>query len=1179
MVLTRAQRIARRNQQPAPAPRQTPRTEPSRREKHQARKKAKRDKRREPKPEKLWVLKLQPYTEMTEPERQALAETTSRRGENLRAMLAAATRRTHQGKEYVSRGEPIFIVSKDQGRDWTRYSDLKSVALGEMYQSQDEMYVHRVSATALKPYTKDYKKWSQRLIGASATNNSSRMTPVDLGYREIQAGNCVKSSIMAQLPARAKKVREMVDQEMPDGPCTVETALHWMSLCSDAYVLNTHGDVMAFRAHRTGSWAPSGLHCATCLKEFRSTAGMARHNCPGTRCRCLTCGATPRDLGKHESSCGNKPAVKRMGVVVLGNHVSPVTHTHRLKNLQRPDQDYVSTELMLPELRPKTEAADPVALRSPKPWLGSFDAHIRVSLKIRAGRAGLSFDWDFAIPSGTTLLVPDLNATVKDLAKEFMPFQVQGSGRLTRATYATKLGSVSLVPAWTSESEPRMLSDQDLSDYARARNRIDPWLRSELTKGQWSESVDTVFVGTHKRAQVWGDGQEHPALDVNKAYSHVLCQTLNVPVPSASDRFVDWDGDGIQDDVWYLVRANPVTPAERIYFGNTGLSTCLGRFLREFSNWTGIAKLETTAVVPMDVSDVVMGLYNDFDERVAKNAVNHAIGLAGKTTNSARDARVFLCPDQAHEFIRDSGTQARLVPMDGLYVVSREASSRLRSGWRWSTWVTHQEYAAYDMAARARAFGDSVVGIKTDCLFLTTVPSGISTGFDIGEFKPVTMDKAPGQGFNIASDDDILEYVQCDPGWHDVESLDDAKHVALMARFPGSGKSWTWLEYVRNMNPGKVLVVAAQHATIRDVREKLGDRAQYMTAAKYFQEKVFGMTVRRELDISEYDVIVFEEAGLFPVSMLRKLATELPGMQQRVWLTLDTNQLAPVADRFYNAQAVDRLLARTVQNRIWLDQNRTLPESQMPMVLELESAMLRDDLAEMKRQVRSWAEPVQYADVCAGKVPGLRVSHVRSLGSLVSNALGMTGDLVFRGDIPGFVKNAVYSQADVAELTPVQIAKNFEDKDSVTYYSSQGCRTDGNVLLMDLESKLMTPQALWMAVFRARDLTKVRVVDGAQDQVASVCGIVRRKLSAYKAQDRLAGRPVAEFTFDQAWDMLKACRFRCYLTGQALDMDRPESWCFDRIDCRLSHTARNCRPCLMTANLAKAAREHGKSLV
>lgn len=45
MVLTRAQRIARRNQQPAPAPRQTPRTEPSRREKHQARKKAKRDKR------------------------------------------------------------------------------------------------------------------------------------------------------------------------------------------------------------------------------------------------------------------------------------------------------------------------------------------------------------------------------------------------------------------------------------------------------------------------------------------------------------------------------------------------------------------------------------------------------------------------------------------------------------------------------------------------------------------------------------------------------------------------------------------------------------------------------------------------------------------------------------------------------------------------------------------------------------------------------------------------------------------------------------------------------------------------------------------------------------------------------------------------------------------------------
>lgn len=982
------------------------------------------------------------------------------------------------------------------------------------------------SATAL------HRNLAQRVLGNRAPMLNTRYTPLQEAAASLAPGNCFKDSVVAVLERTTKNPRAVKAalnrvRKWPDGPVTLEQGLE---LCAadvtDTLVLDAHEAVVAFRR-------------------------------------------TPRKT----------KAPGRLVLLLHDGHVCPVLNPKLTLKIELPPEDFIASNVSVPKLKAPEELRDPVPVTTDQ------------SVLEFASRDDLR-----SIEPGV-YAVPDIRPVLDALADVEVPCRVWSErGEVRRVDLVAKAPDKIITIRQTRPiGDANRLLDHQLRAYRDGRNRLDPVVRSRAARGEWSNSVSEVFdklVKTAMTARLPCD-VDGPAwaLDVNKLYSHVLANMERVPVLTAADELVELKkrpGE-LEPDTWYLVEPLDLSTAwAEIYFRGT-TSLCLGRNLARLNARVKfLGMLRPSYVAPMRAAPVVRELYADQDPAVAKQVVNHAIGIAGRQVTSNSRSELYTMRDWAVMRKRECpGSKIyRLTPR--LYVVEHRVERRVLNGWRNTTWATLHEDAAFEMAMRARAF-DRVIAIKTDCLFVPAterVPAGSAT---IGEFKPPELvDHWPGRMWEPVT----WRPVVCPPrAWRHVDEIPEDGNVMIGARFPGSGKTWTLTKYIRDHGlEEKTIVLAQQNSTLEEFRRLLPGCRCYATTTAWYRLEVFDIRARCPLakdKLGSDTVLVLEEAGLFPVQVLRKLVEESQRRSWRLLGTYDLKQLPPVRDALYSEELAERHLIAAFERRLFLDRNRTLPEHQMPRLEELEAAVDAGDRDRCVAIVKSWNPGVPIEDVLEGRAPGLRLSYLNILGSMATNRLAelVPGSVwTWRGSLAG-VKNARYRVRAVgdkvhAENTVTGEAlvvdrrtwlHSTEDENSVTIYSCQGTRTSGDVLLMDIDSELMTPAAIWMAVTRARDLDRVRWVSGTSELLRDLDARLRRKINGYREQDRRAGRRRGDLTVAGARRILTRARCRCQTCGIALVDD----WVFDRIDNLEPHDEDNLRLSCVSCN-ADTSDERGR---
>ena len=145
-----------------------------------------------------------------------------------------------------------------------------------------------------------------------------------------------------------------------------------------------------------------------------------------------------------------------------------------------------------------------------------------------------------------------------------------------------------------------------------------------------------------------------------------------------------------------------------------------------------------------------------------------------------------------------------------------------------------------------------------------------------------------------------------------------------------------------------------------------------------------------------------------------------------------------------------------------------------------------------------------------------------------------------------------------------KLRMNFVHPSCNTVYSAQGETFDDHVLIADWDSPYAFQQWLYVAITRARDLSKMIFLTDGNDHYAALKQILKTKEVGYFRQDEAAERGKSTLTSAEMYEMIKAQNFRC--GGCSADL----AWIdhngqptgrfieFDREDSTAPHSAANC---------------------
>ena len=153
------------------------------------------------------------------------------------------------------------------------------------------------------------------------------------------------------------------------------------------------------------------------------------------------------------------------------------------------------------------------------------------------------------------------------------------------------------------------------------------------------------------------------------------------------------------------------------------------------------------------------------------------------------------------------------------------------------------------------------------------------------------------------------------------------------------------------------------------------------------------------------------------------------------------------------------------------------------------------------------------------------------------------------------------------------IRKSFQFNYCATCHSVQGSTIRECITIFDWRFYYTSRKWIYTAVTRATNLNNVYFYDYVEPELNHnlITAYFNRKIGGYKSQDKSAGRVIPKDNYVTAEVLESYANRNCFNCGTHLYLDFKDgntvsNITADRIDCSLSHTLDNIRPCCRSCN-------------
>jgi hypothetical protein len=729
--------------------------------------------------------------------------------------------------------------------------------------------------------------------------------------------------------------------------------------------------------------------------------------------------------------------------------------------------------------------------------------------------------------------------------------------------------------------------------------------------------------------------------DINKFYTSFLKDLEYIPVINSFDDFIVYDNHEIEDyNLYYVCKTdNEINYLSKRYELTYGLN------LKTILNYEIISYLKVSKLKKNISNDIIKDVYNDnlLTEKMKKGIFNHLIGMYDKKKN--KKEHVFISGDEEennlyqidfggrvvrHNLTNDEYIYHTIIKnecelIEGfkplsllikdlanvkLFKLKKELESVGFNCYKCNTdcWYTQQDesklklfqkkfphYFNYKDTNSYEAIGKLKYEVEDDI--------SINNLIDIVENKNVHTDIYENEVIPILIESEKY-FDKTNKNSIEVYNNEISKHlnknVCILGQCAGSGKSSSCLQVT-----GNVLVVCKFNALCI---ERRNEGHNSITLNKLLGIGFDGTNDKnmKAYDISEYDVIVLEEIGLYDTYNLIRIKSFIDNNKDKKFLANgDVFQLSPIefdlntkdTTKYYK-----KIIDKIFPNQILLKHCKRCDTNQDNKLVDELSKKFRE--FETVDQARDYLKSCNYfkkifkpEDIitkknCVGlnrtadMVNGLLHKYVNNQKYYVG--MELLGKKTFKNKDCHIHINYTYIITDIKNKECIledgenkhYISINLLDKYlklnySQTAHSLQGFTIKESITVFDLYSSMISVSWLYVAITRSRNLKDITLYWGKTASIGekSIDSSLKTRILGHLESDKSRNMNGDYITVE--WIKDKINKTKC-CTGvnnkecnRLFDYNDSESFSVDRINNDIAHFKENCQIICRSCNNSK----------
>ena len=703
-------------------------------------------------------------------------------------------------------------------------------------------------------------------------------------------------------------------------------------------------------------------------------------------------------------------------------------------------------------------------------------------------------------------------------------------------------------------------------------------------------------------------------VDVTRAYTAIMRDIDKIPVFSKFDQ-ITTNITKISETNFYTIRVgetDPILfPLQEDFVSGAVLK--YAQSLADSPHITIINQIVPHKVALIDPKNVLKNMYEckDTQDCDKKYVGVLAYGLAGRVNNKSSFGTLYQFKDEAYKY----GEDRIVVELNSdLFLVINEEKRKLEEGYRP---VAHMILNGMRILLHklVLALGDDAIAVRTDCVYTTLTKEEAMSKLDAFEFNLIKGPRKfedlgklrfdmgrPPYGVMIEREIDmpyvplppIAEQIYMNDEYDDAEAariLDDpiTTPILVVGKYPGTGKSSLALNWAKNK--GSSMLVVCPTNALCDNLTKDGFKAitvhTLLGRRPLSSDDATPLVNFKAHDISQYQVIVFEEIFFYPVSQLEWIADFMNRNNDKLFIANgDPSQNAPVKQELnVNFDEYYKFIFRQMFPR-WL--NLIIPKRYNAQD-STKMQQLYDELLACNSKPYSIAAKylnvVNWADLKKEDANYEHIAFTNDSVDRVNNWVGQAkgcGYLVPGDEVVGRTygvvagkrkinSNAKYIVQQVLEKHLIIVGKdNIERKLTRasapkllrrpwcrTGHAIQGQTIGNKLYIHDAQTWMASPRWLRTAITRCRtlDITLITYDDPMRIPKRVIEKRIKNHIQADRKNDRAFKLDANYVTFEWAQQEIKLQNYTCAICQTALDKD----WSIDRKDNARAHTKQNCQ--------------------
>jgi len=710
-------------------------------------------------------------------------------------------------------------------------------------------------------------------------------------------------------------------------------------------------------------------------------------------------------------------------------------------------------------------------------------------------------------------------------------------------------------------------------------------------------------------------------IDYNKSYTSLLRGIEKIPVINSFDNFINYDGHEIKDYSLYYVEKKNCDVAYPI----NHFSLCYGMNIKDMLDELYIvAYLEPSKLKTNIAGILIKEVFDDetLTETIKKNIVNHCIGRFHKSYNK----NTFSCAsnniEEANKVKQTHG--GHIIPLEntGIYLNYIEMKTEITDGFKL---LSHMIYdiahkRLFNLKKKVESYDLRVVKCNTDCLWIKKDTERFDVFYSenkdmfdvsaIGKLKITDKIALGGKCLEVKRYTDVYEPVAkqykkeiiVKDEWDREEMkniLDNHKNLVIKADIAGAGKTNAFVHYCKE-NKISALFICPWNSLCFNLKSKGNDA---LTLDKVVGLRFDGANFKqtKEVDIEEYDVVVFDEIFLYDTYKLQCIKEFMHNHSEiRFYATGDEHQNKPIETlNVVNSKVYyNNIISSMFENSITLHENKRCKTKEDQEKIKFITDAIRNSknkneaIAVMKKYFKiiyDKKDIVTQKNVCAlnrtcewvnslihkpfeGEVfyEGLDIICRKTL---VTKAMKLTVNNTY--EIIN-IEDGIYWITDGDDLYYIGkdiLEKHFRLSYARTCHSYQGMSEDEPICIFDVEHFMVDIDWIYTAITRSTSIENIYIYLGKSPYQETLCELksqIRKMIDGHRISDLQNDRLVGGADFvSLEWTLNQLKNNKCSECHKFLDVSQPECFSIDRIDNNLGHYQFNSRVICRRCNVSK----------